>query len=407
MTSPAPAGPLAGIRIIDITTIFLGPYATQMLGDMGADVIKVEAPPRGDSTRWLGQARHPGMGGPYLNLNRNKRSLALDLKQGAARDALGRLIATSDVLVHNMRAAAIERLGFGYDAVAGIKPDIVYCAAQGYGSDGPYGERPAYDDALQIESGFARLFEATAGRPLLAPTIMVDKMVGVMTAQAIALALFHRERIGEGQYVEVPMFETLVSFLMVEHIYEHAFEPPLGPAGYKRVTTPARKPYRTKDGYACILPYTDRQWRGFFDMAGRGELADDPRFADYQTRNEHVEMLYGLIAEVAPERSTAEWLALCSEAGIPAARANEIGELFGNEHLEAVGFFEHHDHPSEGATVLARPPITMSKSPASIRRAAPRLGEHGEELLGELGYGADEITAMRASGALIGEHDKD
>ena len=306
-----------------------------------------------------------------------------------------------------MRAAAIERLGFGYDAVAGIKPDIVYCAAQGYGSDGPYGERPAYDDALQIESGFARLFEATAGRPLLAPTIMVDKMVGVMTAQAIALALFHRERIGEGQYVEVPMFETLVSFLMVEHIYEHAFEPPLGPAGYKRVTTPARKPYRTKDGYACILPYTDRQWRGFFDMAGRGELADDPRFADYQTRNEHVEMLYGLIAEVAPERSTAEWLALCSEAGIPAARANEIGELFGNEHLEAVGFFEHHDHPSEGATVLARPPITMSKSPASIRRAAPRLGEHGEELLGELGYGADEITAMRASGALIGEHDKD
>ncbi len=402
MTSSPPAGPLAGIRIIDITTIFLGPYATQMLGDMGADVIKIEAPPRGDSTRWLGRARHPGMGGSFLNLNRNKRSLALDLKQDTARDALRRLIATADVMVHNMRAAAIERLGFGYDEVAAIKPDIVYCAAQGYGSAGPYRDRPAYDDALQVESGLAKLFESTAGEPLLVPTIMVDKMVGVMTAQAIALALFHRERTGEGQLVEVPMFETLASFLMVEHIYERAFEPPLGPAGYKRVTTAARKPYRTKDGYACILPYTDRQWRAFFEMVGRAGLADDPRFADYQTRNEHVDALYGLIAEVAPERTTAHWLALCAEAEIPAAPANRIDDLFDDEHLRAVGFFESHDHPSEGATVLARPPIGMSKSPPSIRRAAPRLGEHGPEILAELGYGAEEIETMRESGALIG-----
>ena len=203
------------------------------------------------------------------------------------------------------------------------------------------------------------------------------------------------------------MFETLASFLMVEHIYEHAFEPPLGPAGYKRVTTPARKPYRTKDGYACILPYTDRQWRGFFDIAGRAELADDARFADYQTRNEHVEVLYGLIAEVAPGRTTAEWLGLCAEAGIPAARANEIGELFDDEHLRAVGFFERHDHPSEGATVLARPPVGMSKSPASIRRLAPRLGQHGREILSELGYEAAVIAEMRASGALIGDDGQD
>ena len=405
MTSPVSPGALAGIRIIDITTIFLGPYATQMLGDAGADVIKIEAPPRGDSTRWLGQARHPGMGGPFLNLNRNKRSLALDLKQESARAVLARLIATADVLVHNMRAAAIERLGFDYKAVAGIRPDIVYCTAQGYGSAGPYRDRPAYDDALQVESGLAKLFEETAGRPLLAPTIMVDKMVGVMTAQAIALALFHRERTGEGQFVEVPMFETLTSFLMVEHIYEHAFDPPLGPAGYKRVTTAARKPYRTKDGYACILPYTDRQWAGFFDLAGQPELAQDPRFADYQTRNEHVETLYGLIAEVAPERSTAEWLVRCSEAGIPAAPANEIGDLFDNEHLRAVGMFENHDHPSEGATVLAKPPVTMSKSPPSIRRPAPRLGQHGGEILGELGYDDDQIAGMRETRAVIGDDD--
>lgn len=407
MTSPDPAGPLAGIRIIDITTIFLGPYATQMLGDAGADVIKIEAPPRGDSTRWLGRARHPGMGGPFLNLNRNKRSLALDLKQDVARGALEQLVATADVLVHNMRTNAIERLGFGYGAVADVRPDIVYCAAQGYGSAGPYRDRPAYDDALQVESGLAKLFEETAGQPLLVPTILVDKMVGVMTAQAIALALFHRERTGEGQFVEVPMFETLTSFLMVEHIYERAFVPPLGPAGYKRVTTAARKPYRTRDGYACILPYTDRQWRGFFDIAGRPELAQDPRFADYQTRNEHVDTLYGLIAEVAPERTTAEWLALCADAGIPATAANEIGDLFDDEHLRAVGLFQHHDHPSEGATLLAGPPVVMSKSPASIRRPAPRLGQHGEEILGELGYDDDQIAAMRATGAVIGDNDQD
>ena len=203
------------------------------------------------------------------------------------------------------------------------------------------------------------------------------------------------------------MFETLASFLMVEHIYERAFDPPLGPAGYKRVTTPARKPYRTRDGHACILPYTDRQWRGFFAIAGRPELADDPRFADYQTRNEHVEALYGLIAEVAPQRTTAEWLAVCAEAGIPATAANEIGDLFDDEHLRAVRFFEPHEHPSEGATVLARPPVAMSKSPASIRRPAPRLGEHGAEMLRELGYDGERIAAMRATGALIGGDDHD
>ena len=406
MSSSNHSGPLAGIRIIDITTIFLGPYATQMLGDAGADVIKIEAPPRGDSTRWLGRARNPGMGGPFLNLNRNKRSVVLDLKQDAACEVLWRLIATADVLVHNMRTNAIGRLGFGYGSVAKIQPDIVYCAAQGYGAAGPYCDRPAYDDALQVESGLAKLFEQTAGQPLLTPTILVDKMVGMMPAQAIALALFHRERTGEGQLVEVPMFETLTSFLMVEHIYERAFDPPLGPAGYKRVTTPARKPYKTRDGYICILPYTDRQWRGFFNMAGRQELMQDPRFADYQTRNEHVDTLYGLIAKVAPQRTTKEWLALCADAGIPVAAANEIDDLFDDEHLREVGLFHHNEHPSEGATVLAGPPVNMSKSPASIRHPAPRLGQHSQEILRELCYNDDQVKAMCATGAVMDDNQR-
>lgn len=394
------SGPLDGIRVIDVTTIFLGPYATQMLGDMGADVIKVE-PRQGDSTRYLGAARHRGMGGAFLNLNRNKRSLALDLKRDGGKRALRRLIATADVLIHNMRPRAMARLGFGYDEVAALKPDIVYCAAHGYAADGPYGARPAYDDALQAESGLADLFRASAGEPLFVPTIVVDKMVGVFAAQAVALALVHRARTGEGQAVEVPMFETLVSFLMVEHLYDRAFVPPLGPAGYTRVTTPLRRPYRTRDGHVCILPYSDSQWHDFFAIAGRPEMKDDPRFADFTTRNEHVDTLYGFIAAVAPERTTEEWLALCAEAEIPAAPVNALNDLFDDPHLKATDFFRPLAHPSEGDTVIASPPIAMSRTPGSIRRPAPALGEHGAEVLREIGYGAADIDALAAEGALI------
>ncbi len=396
------AGPLDGIRIVDLTTVFSGPYATQMLGDMGADVIKIEPPPRGDSTRWLGAARHPGMGGPFLNLNRNKRSVALDLKTEPAREALDRLLASADVVVHNMRPRAIERLGFGYRRVAEIRPDIVYCAAYGYGSAGPYRDRPAYDDALQAESGLAGLFQRRDGKPDLVPTIVVDKISGAAIAQAIALALFHRARTGEGQFVEVPMFENLVAFLLAEHIYERAFDPPLGRAGYKRLTSPHRRPYRTGDGYICLLPYTDTQVRRFFAAAGRPELADDPRFADHAARTVHVDALYALIAEIMPERDTAEWLAICERAEIPAAPVNDIDDLFEDRHLAATGFFQHIEHPSEGSLLLTGIPVAMSRTPGSIRLPAPRLGEHGPEILRELGYGDDEIETLEKSGALIG-----
>ena len=396
-------GALDGYRIIDITSILLGPYGTQLLGDAGADVIKVEAPPKGDSTRYLGQAHSPGMGGPFLNMNRNKRSIALDLKQDSAREALVKLIETADVLVHNMRPQAMDRLGFSYDAVRAIKPDIIYCGCYGFSQQGRYKDKPAYDDLIQACSGLAGLFEAVEGEPKFAPTVMVDKLTGLMMSQAVTTALLHRERTGMGQFVEVPMFETMVSFLMVEHIYEHGFEPPLGPLGYKRLTTPLRRPHRTRDGYMAVLPYSDKQWREFFRIADRPELADDPRFTDHTTLNEHVHEIYGLLAEAIAEKTTEQWLALCEAAQIPAMPVLSLDQVFADPHLDDVGMFEQHDHPTEGRVVLTKPPVGYSESPGAIRRQAPRLGQHGAEVLAELGYDKAAIKAMRNSGALAGE----
>lgn len=394
-------GPLEGIRVIDVTAVLLGPYGTQILGDMGADVIKVEAPPTGDIARNMGTVRNPGMGGIYLNINRNKRSIALDLKQDTAKEALRRLIPTADVFVHNMRPQAIERLGFGYREVAALKPDIVYVGAYGFGQDGPYRAKPAYDDAIQAASGLASLFKPQDGKARYVPSAVVDKLVGVTLSQAIAMALVYKERTGKGQFVEVPMFETLVSFNMVEHINGCAYEPPIGKLGYHRVTTPSRRPFPTKDGFLCILPYSDKQWRNFFHAVGRSEMMDDPRFATYSARVNTVDELYGFVASVTPEKTTAEWVAVCEAGEIPCMPVADIEDLMEDEHLKAVGMFEKHHHPSEGDTILVRHPIKFSESPASIRTHAPRFGEHSAEVLRELGYDEASIAAMIASGALI------
>jgi crotonobetainyl-CoA:carnitine CoA-transferase CaiB-like acyl-CoA transferase len=394
-------GPLDGIRVIDVTTVLLGPYGTQILGDMGADVIKIEAPPTGDIARNMGTVRNPDMGGIYLNMNRNKRSVALDLKRDEAKEMLRRLVATGDVFVHNMRPEAIERLGFGYAAVSAIKPDIVYVGAYGFGQAGPYRAKPAYDDAIQAASGLASLFAQRDGAPQYVPAAIADKLVGVTLSQAVALALVHRLRTGQGQFVEVPMFEVLVAFNLVEHINGAAYRPALGPLGYQRVTTTARRPFPTKDGYVCILPYTDAQWSSFFTAVGRPELMAKPEFATYSARVNTVNELYGFVASVTPGRTTAEWVEVCERGQIPCMPVIDIQTLMDDEHLQAVGMFESHAHPTEGDTVLVRPPVTLSASPAAIRRPAPRFGEHSREVARELGYDEAAIAALLASGALI------
>ena len=395
------AGPLHGVRVVDVTSILLGPYASQLLGDLGADVIKIEAPPKGDSTRYLGPSRSAGMSGPFINLNRNKRSLALDLKQPAAKDALRRLTKTADVFLHNMRPNAIGRLGFGYDDVVKLKPDIVYCGAYGYSQKGPYRAKPAYDDLIQGASGYAALAARLGDEPRFAPTVIADKLVGLTTSHMILAALFHRQRTGEGQFVEVPMFETMVSFLMVEHLYAKTFEPPLGPTGYARLMTPWRKPYRTKDGYVCILPYSDKQWAGFFEIAGRPQLKADPRFKDHSTRTTHVDAIYRILAEAMLEKSTEDWVRLAESVEIPVAKVNDLDDLLEDEHLKAVGLFQSFEHPTEGRVKLSGPPAAFSKTPAGIARQAPRFGENGAELLRELGYSEAEVASLRDSGALV------
>ncbi len=395
------SGPLDGIRIIDVTTVLLGPYATQILGDMGADVIKIEAPPTGDITRNMGTVNNPGMGGIYLNTNRNKRSLALDLKKESAKEAMRRLILTADVFVHNMRPQAINRLGFDYETVSAIKPDIIYVGSYGFGQDGPYSAKPAYDDAIQASSGLASLFVRQDGKARYIPSAVADKVVGLTLSQAVTAALVHKERTGEGQFVEVPMLETVVSFIMVEHLNGFAYEPPIGSLGYQRVMTPARRPFQTRDGFVCILPYSDRDWHNFFNAVGRPELMDDPRFSTYRARIESVDDLYSFVGSVTPDKTTAEWVAICSEGQIPCMPVIDIDDIMDDEHLKAVGMFEKHRHPSEGDTVLVRPPVKFSKTPGSIRKHAPLFGENGPEILRELGYAETTILEMEASGALI------
>ncbi|MFD1711781.1 CaiB/BaiF CoA transferase family protein [Ottowia flava] len=381
--STTSAGPLDGVRVLDLTSVVLGPLATQILADFGADVIKIEAP-EGDLMRANGVSRHRGMSSIYLALNRNKRSVVIDLKTPEGAEQLRQLIATADVLVHNMRVSAIERLGFGYEAVAAINARIVYCVATGFGQDGPHRDRPAFDDIIQAACGLVGLTTSLSAQPDYVPSLIADKTTGLALANAVLAALFHRERHGVGQSVEVPMLETMASFALAEHLGGLTFEPQTEPAGYARLMQGGRRPAPTQDGWICALPYTERHWQAFFRAADREDLAERFAVTDPALRNANIRALYAAMAEITPTRSSAEWMAIFEDLDIPATPIYGIDELPNHPHLRAVGLFQHTQHPTEGALVELRPTARFSATPLSLRRHAPALGEHTAEVLGEL-----------------------
>ena len=369
------SGPLAGVRIIDLTTVIMGPSATQILGDLGADVIKVEAP-LGDSMRNIGPMRNPGMGPLFLQANRNKRSLVLDLKNPAEMQQLHALLRSADVLVSNIRPQALARLGLGYADVTPFNPRIIYCAAVGYGEGGPYAGAAVYDDLMQAASGLAGMYERVDGKPRYAPINICDRVVGLHAVIAIQAALLHREKTGEGQELEVPMFETMAQFVLADHSGGRAFVPPLGETGYLRLLSRTRGPYATQDGYLSVVVYTDIHWRKFSQMIGRPDLMqEDERFGSMQSRTSHAEVAGDLLAGELAKKTSAEWLALLGDADIPACRVNSVDELFDDPHLNAVAFFSDMEHPTEGTLRVARSPMKFSRTPLEIRRLAPALGE--------------------------------
>jgi crotonobetainyl-CoA:carnitine CoA-transferase CaiB-like acyl-CoA transferase len=391
------AGPLDGVRVLELTSVVLGPWACQILGDLGADVIKVE-PPGGDSNRQLGPARHTGMGALYLTCNRNKRSLVLDLKQPAGKAALLRLAEKADVLVHNYRPAALTRLGLDYPAIRAVNPRIVFCGTYGYARNGPYRDRAAYDDSIQAASGIAMLPARMGEPPRYLPTIVADKTTALSVVYAVTAALFHRERSGQGQEIEVPMFETLVSYVMAEHLYGRAFEPAEGEAGYVRLLARNRRPFKTRDGHIALLPYLNEHWTKFCTLAGRGDLIEDPRFASLASRLANIDEVYREVGEIAGTRTTAEWLDALGDQ-VPVMIVNDLEDLLVDPQLESSGFWRFLDHPSEGRLRLAGIPTTFSETPGEVRRHPPRLGEHSVEVLREGGLSDEEIAGMLVSGA--------
>ena len=394
------AGPLQGIKVIEMTSVVLGPWACQMLGDMGADVVKIEQP-RGDSNRALGAAANPGMGALYLTCNRNKRGIVLDLKQPAARAALLAMVKTADVLMHNNRPQVMTKLGLDYADLKSVNPRIIYCGAYGYSKKGPYGSFGALDDSIQAVSGIAMLNKLVLGEPRYLPTIVADKTTAITAVYAILAALFHRERTGEGQEIEVPMFETMTSFVMAEHLWGMAFDPPKGPPGYVRLMSQHRKPYPTKDSYIAILPYLDAHWEKFCRLTGHAELIDDPRFKTLANRVRNIDATYSKTGEIMATRTTAEWLKLFDKSGVPAIVVNSLEDLITDPHLTATGFWQFQEHPTEGRLRMASFPVNFSASPAAITRPAPRLGEHTVEVLREAGLSDKEIGELTASGAAM------
>jgi crotonobetainyl-CoA:carnitine CoA-transferase CaiB-like acyl-CoA transferase len=397
-------GPLSGVRIVDLTSVLMGPFATRILSDLGADIVKVE-PPEGDLVRGIGPMRNPGMGAIFLNANRGKRSIAIDLKQPAGLEAMLQLCERADVLVYSVRPRAMARLGLSYEAVRARNPGILYVGLVGYGQDGPYAARPAYDDLIQGVSGIASLFQLAGDEsPRYVPNALVDRIVGMRAAIAIASGLFARTATatGEGQSIEIPMFETMVEFVLGDHQQGKAFEPPIGPAGYQRQLARERKPYRTLDGHICALIYNDKQWQAFLQLVGREDLwRDDARFRSVTQRAANIDAVYGFVADEMRSRTTAQWMDLLERGDIPFAPLNDLDSLFSDPHLQQTGFFSEIEHPSEGRLRVTAQPDRWSGTVPDEPGPAPRLGEHTTDILREAGYDDAAIAALLGQGACV------
>jgi crotonobetainyl-CoA:carnitine CoA-transferase CaiB-like acyl-CoA transferase len=383
--------PLKGVRILDLSTVVLGPYASQILADYGADVIKIETP-EGDSTRRTGPSTETGMGAIFLGVNRGKRSIVLDLKSAPGREALTRLVDTADVLMHSIRPQKLAGIGLDPQTLMARNPRLVYAGLHGFVEDGPYGGMPAYDDIIQGLSGGAALMELQTGTPQYFPTIAADKTSGLVAAHAILAALFKRERTGKGVYVEVPMYETMVAFNLVEHFYGLHFDPPLSGPGYPRLLNPWRRPYKTTDGYLCAMPYTDQHWRRFFTEAGEAALATDARFTDIAARTKNIAALYEIAGNIIATRATDTWLEIFNRLEIPASKMNRLEDLQQDAHLQATGFFEKIHDPKMGDLVFPGVPVKFDAARPAVRMA-PRLGEHTAEVLAEIGMDAERAPA--------------
>ena len=395
----ANAGPLSGVRILDLSSVVMGPYATQVLGDLGADIIKVESF-AGDNMRAVGPMRNAGMGHLYLHLNRNKRSIALDLKTEAGREACLTLAESCDALLYNIRPQAMARLGLSYEAVSARNPKLVYIGAYGFSEAGPYAGKPAYDDLIQGQTGIADLFRLQSGDvPRYAPLTLADRSVGLHVAIGLVSAVLHARTHGQGQSVEIPMFEGMAHMVLGDHLGGATFEPPLGPTGYTRLLAAHRRPYATADGYLCLLIYNDKHWRNFFALIGRPELEQDPRFCTHTARAQHIDEAYAFVADIMRTRSSAEWLAALTQADIPASHLYSVDDLIKDQHLQATGFIHEQQHPTEGPLRTPAPLGRYERTPTTIRRPAPRLGEHSREILREAGCTDSEIDALIAARA--------